>query len=398
MRIHSAELLEKHDEVRAQVQAEYAGESHTLWFSLPLPEGQALLTERLDGFVVGLLLKAMQLGEDIEADGEMSARLVYNLNHYVVPILAEQLPKFKRIRITARHCSAEPIKEGANGVITGFSAGVDSFGVIYDHLREDLPPGYRLTHLLFHNVGSHGDFGGEEARWLFNQRYELNKGFPQEMGLPFLKLDSNLSELLQMSFEQTNPIRSLASVLMLQKLVRRYYLASSFRNADVYIAPTYDIAFANPALVHLLSTESLDCVASGSQYTRVEKTRFIAEMPAARRWLNVCTTVAAEGSNCGRCTKCLRVMFTLEMLGLQASFSDRFDWQLWQQQRNRYISGWVLQPNQLPLTREMQEYARASGYRLSLWQRFMAVVLWATPRPIHKLFASLRRRLFERVR
>ncbi len=328
----------------------------------------------------------------------MSARLVYNLNHYVVPILAEQLPQFARVRIRARHCSGEPINPGATGVITGFSAGVDSFGVLYDHSREDLPPGYAVSHLLFHNLGSNGDFGGEDARRLFNQRYELNRGFPEENGMPFLKLDSNLSELLQMSFEQTNPIRSLAGVLMLQKLVRRYYLASSFRYADVYIAPTYDIAFASPALVHLLSTESLDCVASGSQHTRVEKTRLIAELPAARRWLNVCTTVAAQGQNCSRCAKCLRTMFTLEMLGLEQSFSECFDWQLWPRLRNRYISGWVLQPDQLPLTREMQEYARASGYKFTVWQRFMAAVLWATPKPIHKLFSSLRRRLFERRR
>lgn len=50
--------------------------------------GQYLTNESSDCFVVGILLMAIKLGQDIECD-TISEKLYYNLVHTVIPILAQ---------------------------------------------------------------------------------------------------------------------------------------------------------------------------------------------------------------------------------------------------------------------------------------------------------------------
>ena len=80
--------------------------------------------------------------------------------------------------------------------MTGFSAGIDSFCTVYDHLHRDIQDEYRITHFLFNNVGSHGD--GEKGKELFNSRFNLIKGFCDEEAVPILKVNSNLNQILDL--------------------------------------------------------------------------------------------------------------------------------------------------------------------------------------------------------
>jgi hypothetical protein len=242
-------------------------------------------------------------------------------------------------------------------------------------------------------VGSHGDRDFDGARRLFLQRYEAVRGWPEEAGLDFIKVDSNLSELLRMNFQKTHTTRNFSVVLLFQELFGRYYYASTYRYRDCFVGEAYDMAFADPFAVHLLSTDSLDCISTGSQWTRVEKTARVLGMPGAARWLNVCTNVAADGRNCSACTKCCRTLLTLEMLGSLEPFASVFDLATWRRARNRFVSAEVLnRRDPSPFTREIREHARASGWRFTPWQR-AATALNLLPRPVRKLGRSLRRQL-----
>jgi hypothetical protein len=146
--------------------------------------------------------------------------------------------------------------------------------------------------------------------------------------------------------------------------------------------------------VPLLSTGSLDMVAAGSQYTRVEKTRLVAAVPQADRWLNVCARESLDGRNCGRCTKCWRTLYTLEMLGLIGQFGAAFDMARWEGERNRYVVTQLLAGGrQRPLTAEILAYAREHGHRFTPRQRLMALLLRPVPKPLYRLGRSLRRRV-----
>lgn len=394
MRLKSIELRDLPNGVRLQCAIETHAARETLWYQLDRRHACHLSTDRYDGFLVGMLLKAMALGEDIEIHGAISERLHASLTHWYMIIMTQMLPALKPVRIHAeRYLSeAEPGARPA-GVGTGFSAGIDSFALLRDHYVEEVRPGWRVTHLLFNNVGSHGDRDFEAARRLFGQRYEAVRGYPEEMGIEFIKVDSNLSDLLCMNFQATHTPRNFSVALLFQRLFGRYYYASTYRYRDCFVGAAHDMAFADPFAVHLLSTETLDCISTGSQWTRVQKTRRVADVPGAARWLNVCTNVAASGRNCSTCPKCCRTLLTLEMLGALEAFAPVFDLAAWARVRNRFVSAEVLNGrNRSPFTAEIREFAKAGGYRFTPWQR-AATALNVLPKPMRKLGRSLRRRL-----
>lgn len=392
MELKSLELVELPDQARIQCQVSAAGLQDTLWYAVDKRHAGHLCDDRFDGFLVGLLLKAMALGEDIEVRGTLSERLHFNLTHYYMSIVRQMLPALGEIRIHADHLDPGAGRTRPGGVGTGFSAGIDSFALLHDHYIEETRPGYRITHLLFNNVGSHGDRDFAAARRLFDQRYEAVRGYPQSLGLDFIKVDSNLSDLLRMNFEHTHTPRNFSVVLLFQKLFGRYFYASTFRYSDCFVGESYDMAFCDPFAVHLLSTETLDCIASGSQYTRVEKTALVARVRDANHWLNVCTNVAADGRNCSKCAKCCRTLITLEILGAAAEFAGVFDLAAWAAIRNRYVSSQVLsRRGGLPFSAEIREYAEKLGYGFTPWQR-AATALNLLPKPVMKLGRSIRRR------
>ena len=68
--------------------------------------------------------------------------------------------------------------------------------------------------------------------------------------------------------------------------------------------------FADPYIMPLLSPENLEIVCDGAQYKRSEKTQRIVNNKLAQTHLNVCVNSSNEhvsATNCGICTKCLRL-------------------------------------------------------------------------------------------
>jgi hypothetical protein len=390
MRIGIPQLAERDGLVRAEVDFDSAAGRTTLWFGVAPAYTAALATERADGFLVALLLLAMQSGEDIRVDAPVSTRLLYNLRHHYQPLVGHVLPQLRPVRIDAE-ADHTPLAT-AGGVGTGFSAGVDSFSVIRDHFVEPVPPGFRLTHLTFHNVGSHGVRDPARARALFHARHAEIARYPHSVGLPFIAVDSNLSDILRLDFEQTHTTRNLAVALVMQKLLRRFYYASTFYYRDTVVRPYYDSAVVDPIAVPLLATDTLDLIATGSQYTRVEKTRLITTVPGIEHALNVCARGRGDGRNCSHCIKCCRTLFTLELLGQVERFGACFDLDVWRRERNRYITTSLLAPHPKHLTREILAHMHAIGYRLTPRQHATALLLRAVPRPLYKLGRSLRRR------
>lgn len=384
MLINPIELIE--DETRTTLQSiiEYSGKQEKLWYSVDKKYGQYLTTEKLDGFLVGVLLLAMELGEDIAVKGPLSEKLYHNLTNYYMNIIRLAIPSLKPIKIIPDSLDDGKQYNCEGAVGTGFSAGIDSFFTVLHYLlADDVLPNYRITHFIFSNVGSHGSFNSQRARVLFSSRYELIRGFPEELGIDFIKVDSNLSEILKMSFQKTHQPRTLSCALLLQKLFSKFYYASAFRYQDSFIGETDDIAHTDSSAVHLLSTETLEFISSGCQYSRVEKTRRVAFSDVANHWLNVCVN-PEDGKNCSSCWKCCRTLFTLELLGVIDKFSEVFDLNKWRKVRNHYINKQVLR-NRGSLFEEIREHAARIGYSFPVWQRVLAKTLNFIPMPLYNL-------------
>lgn len=360
MQIHRPEIV--HDQGQAILRAEvqYAGNTEHLWYSVGLDWGEYLTSERCDAFVVALLPVAMSVGEDVYVGGIMSERLYYNLGSYYIPILKTIVPTLKHVRIVPEQISSDRLPREHAGVATGFSGGIDSFCVLADHLYANVPDAFRVSHLLFNNVGSHGR--GKGARNLCDDRFRRLLPATQAIDLPFIKIDSNLDDLFpdHLDFQLTHTARNVSAALTMQKLIARYLYASGFKYQDCYIGETYDMAYTDPATVHLLSTETTECISTGSQYSRVEKTGRICEIELTRQFLDVCVMPSGH-RNCSTCWKCARTLLTLDVLGKLHLYDRVFDLARYGQIKYAYVGKVILSKD--PLLREIRQLAQERGYR-----------------------------------
>ena len=311
-----------------------------IWYSVPRPWRDALSVESSDGFLVALLHLAMHSGESFEIDGAISEKLYHNLTNFFMPLLSKVLRTLKPITLAPRELRAS--RASGKAVATGFSGGVDSFTTMANHFAHERIPSMKITHLLFNNVGSHGDSDAAKARKLFLSRYEKVRGLAENLGLPFIRIDSNINEFIKLPFSLTHSMLNISVPLILQNLIGKYYYSSGDKYEDCQVSPANEISTLDPMAIHLYSTETLDCISTGCQYSRVEKTRLVSRFEPSYSWLNVCIDPDGDGNNCLVCSKCCRVLLTLELLHATHLYERVFNLKQYRRVRHQYIRDHIL--------------------------------------------------------
>ena len=335
MRIGCGVLTTGSNEARLSATITCADGQRELWYSLPSSHVNWFSLDRCDGFVVGLLFQAMERNENIVVEEPLSSRLFHSLQSFYIPMMAGAFPNLHPIKIVPTFLTSDC--PGGKGVATGFSAGIDSFATVIEHLVHETLPDRRLSHFLFHNAGSHGHGKPDDARKLFRQRYDRIQAFSQEVGLPVIPVDSNLAEIFPIDFIRMHSALNASIPLVLQNQFQSFYYASTYKYADCGVNRIDDVARFDPFAFHLFSTEGLDCVSTGCQMSRVQKTELVATYEPSHRYLNVCVDPAFDGRNCSVCFKCCRTLVTLELLGVADAYQAVFDVKKFRKIRNRYL-------------------------------------------------------------
>lgn len=377
--IAAPEIVQRDGVARASARLTSARGTETLWYEVDARYEEYLTTTRLDGFAVAALLVAMERGEgELVVHGAMSERLLHGLQQQLIPLWRLMNPHLHPISIQPGAVESRAAATGG-GVVTGFSGGIDSFCTLADYRAPERLSHYTLTHLLFCNVGNHGH--GEGGRRLFADRWNLVKDYGRSLGLPVVRVDSNLDDLLNTSFERTHIARNSSAVLLLGSLFSKYLVASSYRYSDSFIGDSRDVAHADPAAVHLLSTETLECLSAGCQYSRVEKTRRAVTVPGCEEILNVCNHPPPGARNCSRCYKCLRTLATLDLLGMVERFDRVFDLEVYQRRRFDYLMLLPARAIDDSFIREIYEFSRQPDARLPRHMRLFhdASPVWSIP-------------------
>ncbi len=350
MRLGKAELVERGREVQLRTTVEMEGQKRHLWYGVEPRYGDYLTPERLDPFLVGLLIPAMMAGEDIRLEGPISEKLYWNLTHHYMRIMTSVIPTLRSVRILPAEVRPERPIQRPVGVATGFSGGIDSFCVLADHFYDETLPGHKVSHLVFNHVVA--------DRALSRDRYERLRPAAEELGLPFIWIDSNLDDFYRIKHEQTHTPRNLSAVLSLQRLFGEYLYASGLRFEDCFVGPAHDTAYSDPFAVPLLSTETTECISSGSQYSRVQKTLRVSEVELSYRYLDVCTGRRGQG-NCGVCWKCARTLLTLDLLDKTALYQRVFPIDRYRAAHRRCIAKVLAKNN--PVTCEIVLLAKEKG-------------------------------------
>jgi hypothetical protein len=125
----------------------------------------------------------------------------------------------------------------------------------------------------------------------------------------------------------------------------------------------------------------------GTELTRVEKTRRIAELEAAQRHLDVCTQLG--DTNCTLCEKCLRTLLTLDLLGKADTFQTRFDLDEFRRRRAAFITMVWMDYKEDHCHEEIKDLMDEIGFRpgIAVQMRILATRAWRL------LPAGLRKRL-----
>jgi hypothetical protein len=382
MKLDKPQIIQKDGQAVYQVAVDSLKGPESLWYALP-KSFASLLSDSSDASVVALLIPAMADGEDIHINGSISEKLYYNLSGLYQKILQMIIPSLHQIKIHPKAIRSTQSSR-ALGVATGFSAGIDSYSVLVDHYFEEKLEGFKVSHLLYNNVGSHGSGGTQ----LFEKRARRLQPLAERMGLPFLMVNSNLNSFYGrgLNFQLTHTPRNASVALLLQNGVGRFLYASAYSYSDVFVGPTYDMAYSDPITLPLLSTENLDAFSVGSNSSRVEKTLRVANVPESYSSLDICVIAdhVGEKVNCSECWKCLRTMATLEISGLQERYSAVFDLGKYKSQRIMYFA--ILLDSSDPLLREIVKFAKDRKYKFPI---LSYLVHYLHIYPINRLFKTI---------
>ncbi len=363
MRIGKPDIAVEGNTVVYRTEIESEDGHRELWFRIDAEFGD-LVTDTCDAPLVGLLIPAMAAGEDIHLSGAISERLYYNLSAPCQSVFRNVIPTLRAISL--RPSELLPGRKPAAGVAAGFTGGIDSFCVLADHhYSPDCPEGFRLTHLVLNNVGSHGH--GAEGTALFEERCARLTPVAERTGLPLVRVDSNLDSFYGegLGFLQTHTPRLLSAALVLQRGLGRYISASTFNYSDVYVGPARGTGLTEPITLPLLSTEVIDLLSVGHIYTRPEKTIKVAEIADSYEVLDVC--MKSGSRNCSQCKECLRTLITLDIAGLLDRYSDRFYIDKYRANRNKLLARFLQnKPRRGALRREVLEFAKKSNWRIPL--------------------------------
>ena len=358
------------------------------------PEHGALLSTTLDAALVGLLIPAMHSGEDLHLDGPVSSHLLGAANSSLQESLRVVIPRLRRIHVSSS--SRVPGTAPAEGVATGFSAGVDSYFTVLRHRDASSLHGTALTHLVHSNVGSHG-INGREVFAARTARLIRPAG---ELGISLVPVDSNLSEFYRLPFQQTHSLRNASIAHLLAGGIGRYLSSSTGSDRDARLMETGDIASADNIILPLLSTPTVQVESAGGDTSRFRKTLLLTQSPSTFSTLQVCAKSRIDAKNCSMCWKCLRTMVTLDVLGSLEEYSESFDLTRYRLLRQPYLI-WELASDNL-LTRDLLDEASAAGYfplhRAERWrflspplQRLQRLGMWARARAPRGLITRARR-------
>jgi hypothetical protein len=320
MRIDRIELLRRGNRKRIQARVVWENvdrPSYELYFEVDREHGDAL-SESPHPFLAGCIIPAMHYGERrVSIQGAVCSELLANLQEGV-RILTKWFSTG-----TGAAPSIEPdaviehpakSKGGHSGLF--FSGGVDSFAVLRLnrlHYPHSHPRSFRDGILVF----------GLEQDDPFKFAHVRERLAPaaNAAGVELLPVFTNVylpyrAEDARRGFELWGNKLGGASLAAVGH-------ALAGRLSSVSIAASQDLETlepwgTHPLLDHCFGSSDLEVHHEGQSYSRVERTKLVAEWDIALRSLRVCNKYmqySMESLNCGACEKCIRTMLTLLSLG-----------------------------------------------------------------------------------
>jgi hypothetical protein len=274
-----------------------------VYFGFPTEYGD-FVSDRADAFVPTLLIPAMAAGEDLEIVPPVSAQLLEELptlQHIFQRWYPDRLQKVE-VRATARQGEvAHPPEQ----IGMFFSLGVDSFHTLLRPRPSERVPTYLIFLKGVEKPLDEYDRGQEVEVIDRIERVAAATGKTTIIG------ETNLRTLFPVAWGQLYHGAGLAGAA--------HALGNGLGTVLVPSTHTYQNLLpwgTSPITDPLWSTETTRIRHDGSETSRAEKVaQTLVHDEHAMAYLRVCTRNAGGVHNCGRCSKCIRTMLTLHLVG-----------------------------------------------------------------------------------
>lgn len=336
------EISIRHMESKIRVYCDYEHDDsiRRLWYETDSDWSEYISEECGDAFFIILVLLAHYQGQDISFKTAISTRLYYGVTEVLLPGLQVIDPELPAIDIIA---DTKDFSFNPTAVGTALSLGVDSYHAVASSFNGPYP----VTHLTLFNGGAFGDWGGNVSRSLFHKTTESVSKAAEEMGLPLITVDSNLSEIISKPFLNTHSIRNLSFALLFPSLFQKFYYASAYPASTFYLDKSLsDAAYYDLLTSKALCTESFEVMIAGLHDERIDKIATIASFEPSKHHLNVC--VLADSNefldrsedqviNCSKCFKCVKTMAAMDVIGVLDEYANVFDLDLYHMERSKHL-------------------------------------------------------------
>lgn len=295
------------------------GEELRLWVDVPNAHVDSISVTG-NPWLVAMLPIAATRGEPIELSLPVDALLLENLKG-VLAIWREWYPQLHDVAITCPVVSStddEPKRTAAF-----FSGGIDSYFTIARRMpgnANGLPVVGEVDDLL--TVWGFDVKVGDASQ--FQPLADMLSKSAAGLGKRHIVLRTNLrSAEAVMPFKDAWRYLSHGAGLAFAGLI----LERAYKGVIIGSSYTFGKLFpwgSHPMLDPLFSTSSLVFLHDGASFTRVDKTRVVAQFPPARPALHVCFAQGTD--NCSTCDKCYRTMITIDALGYRDQLQEAFNW------------------------------------------------------------------------
>ncbi len=268
-------------------------------------------------FLVGCIMPAMRYGEKrVVIDEEICPQLLSGLKVAMGFIRKWFNGERKYIEIEAKQSSNLPEMNKSATAGLFLSGGIDSVAALRLN-KQMYPEQHPLSVkkcLLVHGFDIGGDTKRGSQHDFFDLAMSAHSRIAKEAHVLLIPVYSNIKSLCNEGGFWIHEFHGAALAAV------AHAVASGFNL--VYVASTYDIPNLAPWGSHPLldpqySSYDLRIEHDGIAFSRLEKTRLIANWDVALQNIRVCTK-SEEGTsslNCGKCEKCIRTMTALLSIG-----------------------------------------------------------------------------------
>ncbi|WP_136683074.1 hypothetical protein [Falsirhodobacter xinxiangensis] len=293
--------------VRHVARIEGSARSTALWFDIesdhPVPELQLA-----DPFACALLMICMRSGEPLQIEGDVSRRLLQNLDEFQAVYRAWMPRSWKQVDITARNeVTVAPDPALSNRAVVALSGGMDgAFSYLRHRHGRDLARPLDVTAaFLVH---------GFDSRVSHVEDFEFMRksvtGLIGDDPVALYTIRTNLRDArLVPNWSHAHGTGLAACAHFFAATHGVGLIGGDFKYSDY--PPAWG---SSPVINHLLSSERLRMTYDGAEYSRTQKAEWLSDYPTAMKNLSVCHKGPA-GEPCCTCEKCIRTVLNFRVVG-----------------------------------------------------------------------------------